>query len=53
MFQVAIMKLFFEREEKHLDFTTQRMSVRTTEKKEVESAKADPKKVANLIFHTS
>ncbi len=38
------MKSFFEREEKRLDSTTQRMSGRASEKKKLESSKLEPKK---------
>ncbi len=43
--QVSIMKLFFDREEKHLDFTTQRLTTRNIEKKDFDSTKLVPTKV--------
>ncbi len=39
------MKSFFEREEKRLDSTTQRLSTRKIEKKKLDSSKVEPKTV--------
>ncbi|XP_064386318.1 dynein axonemal intermediate chain 3-like isoform X2 [Halichondria panicea] len=41
--EVSIMKSFFEREEKRLDSTTQRLSTRKIEKKKLDSSKVEPK----------